>query len=51
MITQYFHTIDETNQVSLKVEEKIDKKSQRRDGGRGFRGKSKTMTTRVSEKE
>jgi hypothetical protein len=38
MSTHYFRTIDEAYQVSLKVEENIERKTQPRGRGRGFKG-------------
>jgi hypothetical protein len=38
MITHYFHIVDEAYQVALKVEEKIERKTQPRGRGRGFTG-------------
>jgi hypothetical protein len=49
MRTHYFRTIDEAYQVSLKVEENIERKTQPR--GRGFNGKGKVGTAKGSEKE
>jgi hypothetical protein len=38
MSTHYFRTVDEAYQVSLKVEENIERKTQPRGRGRGFKG-------------
>lgn len=50
MSTQYFCTTNESYQVSLKVEENINRKIQQKVRGRGSRGRSKTGTTGDTEK-
>lgn len=49
--THYFRTIDEAYHISLKVEEKLNRETQQKGRGRGFRGRGKEGTTRGSEKE
>jgi hypothetical protein len=38
MSTNYFHTVDEAYQFSLKVEENIERKTHPRGKGRDFKG-------------
>lgn len=51
MSTQYFHTIDETYYISLKVEENFDRKTQQNGRGRGSRGRGNIGSARGYEKE
>ena len=51
MSTHYFHTIDEAFQVSLKVEEKVNRKAQQKLRGKGPQGRGRTRTDKVNESE
>jgi hypothetical protein len=50
MSMHYFHTVDEAYQVSLKVGEKVDRKTKQKLRGRGRRGRGKTHIVRENEK-
>lgn len=47
MSTHYLCIVDEAYQVSLKVEDKVDKKRQHKLRGKGLRGKGKVKIARV----
>lgn len=49
MSTHYFHTVDEAYQVSLKVEELVDKKMKQKLRGKGPRGRRRASTSRVTK--
>ena len=51
MGTHYFRTVYEAYQISLKVEEKVDRKTQKKLRGRGPRGRGRKNTTKENEKE
>ena len=51
MSTHYFHTVDEPYQVALKVEEKVERKTQQKFRGKGPQGRCKTSTTKENKKE
>ena len=49
MSTYYFRTIEEAYHVSLKVEEKVDRKAQQKLREKGPRGRGKNNTVKVNE--
>lgn len=51
MNTHYFQIVNEAYHISLKIEENLNRKMQKKGRGRDFRGRDKSGTTRGSEKE
>jgi hypothetical protein len=51
MSTHYFHNVDEAYQITLKVEEKLSRRSQQNFKGKGPRGKGRTSVARGTRKK